>query len=148
MIFLQVFGCHSQYIHWKDGLQAFSLRSCGFKYRRHYSSCNAGSLSEAYTLLFQEVKVSVAQDTQLPDQMPSTSSTTSEGEEIRHAAYALGMLTPTGVGPGVQGIAMAFGFLSILSVSVRVWISSGASGASSRTWGAEDYMIVASTVSL
>lgn len=74
------------------------------------------------------------------------SSRSAEGEALQLAAYQLGPLTPGGVGPAVEGVAVLMGVLSIIVVSLRVWVRSGYSDASTRIWGPEDYLAICGTV--
>lgn len=75
---------------------------------------------------------------------PASSMT---GEEIAAYAYSLPPLTPKGLGPGVIFVALLMGVTSLLVVSLRAWVRAGYSGASTRTWGPDDYLAVGGTVS-
>lgn len=75
------------------------------------------------------------------------SARSAQGEALQAEAYKLGPLTPGGVGPAVEGVAILMGILSIIVVSLRVWVRSGYSDASTRLWGPEDYLAVFGTVS-
>lgn len=80
--------------------------------------------------------------------MSSTSSSPSEGEQVRAAAYALGPLNPGGVGHVVEGLAIFYGIIAAIVLSIRVWVRSGFSSASpTRLWGVDDYLAFVGTVS-
>lgn len=82
----------------------------------------------------------------MPSSSPSSSSL-GQGELIKAAADALGPLTPGGVGPAVEGVAIFFGIVSIVVAILRIWVRSGFSDASIKVWGPEDYLVVLGTVS-
>lgn len=80
--------------------------------------------------------------------MSSSSSSISEGEQTRAAAYALGPMTPGGVGRLVEGLAIFYGIIAVIVLSIRIWIRSGFSSASpTGLWGIDDYLVVLGTVS-
>lgn len=69
------------------------------------------------------------------------------GEQIQDLANKLEPLTPKGLGPAVEVVALVFGTISVISVSLRVYVRAGLSGASTRLLGIEDYMAVLAIVS-
>lgn len=80
--------------------------------------------------------------------MSSSASTASQGEQVSAAAYALGPMTPAGVGGVVEGLAISYGVIAITVTSIRVWVRSGFSSASpSRLYGMDDYLAFLGTVS-
>lgn len=80
--------------------------------------------------------------------MSSTSSSASQGEQVRAAAYALGPMTPGGVGPIVEGLAIFYGIIAVIVTSIRLFVRSGFSSASpTRLWGMDDYLAFVGTVS-
>ncbi|VUC30765.1 unnamed protein product, partial [Clonostachys rosea] len=64
------------------------------------------------------------------------------GEQIQALANALPSLTPKGLGRAVEVVAILFGVISLIAVSLRIWVRSGFSVASARHWGIEDYMVL------
>lgn len=70
------------------------------------------------------------------------------GEEIQDLVNKLPPITPGSVGRAVQAVAIVLGIISVVVVSLRVYVRAGFSGASSRSWGVEDYVAVIGTVSL
>lgn len=70
------------------------------------------------------------------------------GEEIQDLVNKLPPITPGGMGRAVQAVAILLGIISVVVVSLRVYVRAGLSGASSRLWGPEDYLAVIGTVSL
>lgn len=70
------------------------------------------------------------------------------GEEIQALVNKLPPITPGSVGRAVQAVAILLGILSIIVVSLRIYVRAGFSGAASRLWGVEDYVAVIGTVSL
>lgn len=70
------------------------------------------------------------------------------GEQIQALVYELGPLNPKGLGHAVEIVAILLGVVCALVVSLRVYVRAGLSGASTRTWGVEDYLAVIGTVSL
>ncbi|KAF6808626.1 integral membrane protein [Colletotrichum plurivorum] len=73
-------------------------------------------------------------------------TTSMTGEQIQEAANQLPSLTPQGLGPAVEFFAILFGVVSVLVVSLRVYVRAGLSGASTSLWGIEDYMVVIGTL--
>jgi hypothetical protein len=69
------------------------------------------------------------------------------GEQIQALANDLPPLTPKGLGSAVEVVACLFGAISLLAVSLRIYVRSGCSVASSRHWGIEDYLVLAGIVS-
>lgn len=69
------------------------------------------------------------------------------GEQIQALVYELEPLNPTGLGRAVEVVAILLGVVCVLVVSLRVYVRAGLSGASTRTWGAEDFLAVVGTVS-
>lgn len=69
------------------------------------------------------------------------------GEQIQALVYELEPLKPTGLGRAVEVVAILLGVVCVLVVSLRVYVRAGLSGASTRTWGAEDFLAVVGTVS-
>ncbi|CAG9940078.1 unnamed protein product [Clonostachys rosea f. rosea IK726] len=65
------------------------------------------------------------------------------GEQIQALANDLPPLTPKGLGSAVEVVACLFGAISLLAVSLRIYVRSGCSVASSRHWGIEDYLVLA-----
>lgn len=68
------------------------------------------------------------------------------GEQIQALVYELEPLNPTGLGRAVEVVAILLGVVSVLVVSLRVYVRAGLSGASTRAWGAEDFLAVIGTV--
>ncbi|KAH6967571.1 hypothetical protein BKA56DRAFT_497580 [Ilyonectria sp. MPI-CAGE-AT-0026] len=68
--------------------------------------------------------------------------TSMTGEQIRDLANKLEPLTPNGLGPAVEIVAIVFGIISVISVSLRVYVRAGLSGASTRLLGVEDSLAV------
>lgn len=69
------------------------------------------------------------------------------GKQIQALVYQLEPLEPKGLGLAVEYVAIVFGILSIVVVSLRIYVRAGFSGASTRIWGIEDYLVVIGTVS-
>lgn len=69
------------------------------------------------------------------------------GEQIQAFAYQLEPLAPKGLAPAVEFVAIILGIISVIVVSLRIYVRAGLSGASSRLWGIEDYLAVIGTVS-
>lgn len=69
------------------------------------------------------------------------------GEQIQALVYQLEPINPTGLGRAVEVVAICLGIICAIVVSLRVWVRAGLSGASTRTWGLEDYLAVVGTVS-
>lgn len=69
------------------------------------------------------------------------------GEQIQALVYELDQLNPTGLGRAVEVVAILLGVVCALVVSLRVYVRAGLSGASTRTWGVEDFLVVIGTVS-
>lgn len=69
------------------------------------------------------------------------------GEQIKALADDLEPLNPKGLGRAVEVIAILFGILCFIVVSLRVYVRAGLSGASARLWGLEDLLAVLGTVS-
>lgn len=58
-------------------------------------------------------------------------------------------MTPGGVGPVVEGLAIFYGIIAIIVTSLRVWVRSGFSSASpSKLYGMDDYLAFLGTVSM
>lgn len=70
------------------------------------------------------------------------------GEQISAIAYQLEPLTPKGLGPAVEFIAIVFGIVCVIVVGLRIYVRAGLSGASTRLWGVEDWLAVIGTVSV
>ncbi|TDZ14639.1 hypothetical protein Cob_v012517 [Colletotrichum orbiculare MAFF 240422] len=68
------------------------------------------------------------------------------GEQIQALANQLQPLTPKGLGPAVEYLAIIFGVISVIVVALRVYVRAGLSGASTRLWGVEDYLAVIGTI--
>ena len=68
------------------------------------------------------------------------------GEQIQALANALPPLTPKDLGPVVQGFALAFGIISVIVVSLRIYVRAGLSDVSPQLLGPEDYLSVLSAV--
>ncbi|KAF9870235.1 integral membrane protein [Colletotrichum karsti] len=68
------------------------------------------------------------------------------GEQISAIAYQLEPLTPKGLGPAVEFIAIVFGIICVIVVGLRIYVRAGLSGASTRLWGIEDWLAVVGTV--
>jgi len=68
------------------------------------------------------------------------------GEQIQALANALPPLPPKDLGPVVQGFALAFGIISIVVVSLRIYVRAGLTDVSPRLLGPEDYLAVLATV--
>ncbi|KAM0425288.1 hypothetical protein ACHAPT_009344 [Fusarium lateritium] len=68
------------------------------------------------------------------------------GEEIRALANKLEPLSPKGLGPAVQVVAIVFGIISVVVVTLRVFVRAGLSGASTRLLGTEDYLAVLAVI--
>lgn len=80
--------------------------------------------------------------------MSSSASTATQGEQVSAAAYALSPMTPAGVGPVVEGLAIFYGIIAIIVTSIRVWVRSGFSNASpTRLYGMDDCLAFLGTVS-
>ncbi|KAF5491535.1 hypothetical protein CGCS363_v010621 [Colletotrichum siamense] len=71
---------------------------------------------------------------------------TTTGEQISAIAYQLEPLTPKGLGPAVEFIAIVFGIVCVIVVGLRIYVRAGLSGASTRLWGVEDWLAVIGTV--
>ncbi|KAL0778187.1 hypothetical protein CaCOL14_005840 [Colletotrichum acutatum] len=68
------------------------------------------------------------------------------GEQIQAFAYQLDPLAPKGLAPAVEFVAIILGIISVIVVSLRIYVRAGLSGASSRLWGVEDYLAVIGTL--
>ncbi|KAK1700610.1 hypothetical protein BDP55DRAFT_643623 [Colletotrichum godetiae] len=68
------------------------------------------------------------------------------GEQIQAFAYQLEPLAPKGLAPAVEFVAIILGIISVIVVSLRIYVRAGLSGASSRLWGVEDYLAVIGTL--
>ncbi|KAJ0297333.1 hypothetical protein COL516b_010750 [Colletotrichum fioriniae] len=68
------------------------------------------------------------------------------GEQIQAFAYQLEPLAPKGLAPAVEFVAIILGIISVIVVSLRIYVRAGLSGASSRLWGIEDYLAVIGTL--
>lgn len=69
------------------------------------------------------------------------------GEQIQALVYELKRSTlPAPVVPW-RSLLFSWGVLCALVVSLRVHVRAGLSGASTRTWGVEDFLAVVGTVS-
>lgn len=68
------------------------------------------------------------------------------GEQIQALANQLETINPTGLGRGVEVVAICLGVVCAIVVSLRVWVRAGFSGASTRMWGVEDYLAVVGTL--
>ncbi|KAJ0376859.1 hypothetical protein COL26b_004912 [Colletotrichum chrysophilum] len=73
---------------------------------------------------------------------------TMTGEQISAIAYQLEPLTPKGLGPAVEFIAIVFGIVCVIVVGLRIYVRAGLSGASTRLWGVEDWLAVIGTLYL
>lgn len=73
---------------------------------------------------------------------------TMTGDQISAIAYQLEPLTPNGLGPAVEFIAIVFGIACVIVVGLRIYVRAGLSGASTRLWGIEDWLAVIGTVSV
>ncbi|KAH0437136.1 integral membrane protein [Colletotrichum camelliae] len=71
---------------------------------------------------------------------------TMTGEQISAIAYQLEPLTPKGLGPAVEFIAIVFGIVCVIVVGLRIYVRAGLSGASTRLWGVEDWLAVIGTI--
>lgn len=69
------------------------------------------------------------------------------GEQIQALVDELEPLNPTGLGRAVEVVAIVLGVICVVVVSLRVYVRAGLSGASTRTWGVEDFLAVVGTVS-
>ncbi|KAH8763606.1 hypothetical protein F5883DRAFT_676241 [Diaporthe sp. PMI_573] len=68
------------------------------------------------------------------------------GEQIQALVYQLEPINPTGLGRAVEVVSVCLGVICTIVVSLRVWVRAGLSGASTRTWGVEDYLAVVGTL--
>ncbi|GKT60228.1 integral membrane protein [Colletotrichum tofieldiae] len=64
------------------------------------------------------------------------------GEQIQAIAYELPPLDPKGLAAGVEFVAIVLGIISVIIVSLRIYVRAGLSGASTALWGIEDYLAV------
>lgn len=64
------------------------------------------------------------------------------GETIGQAAYALPPLTPSGLGAGVEAVSIFLAIVTTIVVCLRVWVRAGFSGAGTRVWGVDDYLLL------
>ncbi|KAF4446878.1 integral membrane protein [Fusarium austroafricanum] len=64
------------------------------------------------------------------------------GEQIQSIADGLPPITPKNLGPAVEGLAIAFGAVSVIAVCLRIYIRAGLSGVSPRVLGIEDYLAI------
>lgn len=69
------------------------------------------------------------------------------GEQIQALVNQLEPISPTGLGKAVEVVAICLGVICAIVVSLRVYVRAGLSGASTRTWGVEDYLALVGTVS-
>ncbi|OLN95218.1 hypothetical protein CCHL11_08126 [Colletotrichum chlorophyti] len=71
---------------------------------------------------------------------------TMTGQQIQALANDLEPLTPKGLGPAVEHVAIIFCIICVVIVSLRIYVRAGISGASTRLWGLEDLLAVVATL--
>ncbi|KAH6643223.1 hypothetical protein C7974DRAFT_119839 [Boeremia exigua] len=73
--------------------------------------------------------------------MATTAAGSPSGEQIAASAYALEPLTPQGVSRAIVVLSIFLAVISTTVVGLRVWVRTGMSGALSKVWYIEDYLL-------